>query len=255
MSLVDKFAKCIESSFNALDLRLYQKYINHTFIQKHKNKLKQYSATNCSSESAVSAVKHQLNIHPKLQFNDNSNLMLMKRNKIQQHLDDNNDNLFKQKLSKTLFDDISLNKQAKKTKKLKDELEINLFKSTAKESRQIDVRNIAKRKLNDDKLNKLKDVTFYHSEQEFLYNLQQIQDHTNRINFCKAILQKLKIQFKVRYVVRDYYGLESIQIMTTEIKRICAEKGIWGNRQTKRQRLNNDDLNTFSTNNGNKNIT
>ena len=161
---------------------MFRKNVTYNFVQKNKNKLKQHSATNCIAESAVSSMKQQLNLHQKLPFNDNNNLMLLNRNKIQQHLSDVDDDEFSSNLAKTSFNTDSLRKRGKKAKRKREEQEINLFKSAAKDSKQIDIKNITKQKNNEHKLEKLKYVKFYQSQQEFKHYLNKCVECINIIS-------------------------------------------------------------------------
>ena len=94
---------------------------------------------NITEKNLANIIKKNPNV-----FDDNNNLMLLSRNHIEQHLDKDDDD-FDHKLSTNLFN-TSLRKQAKQTKKLKDEQEINKYKKAVKEKRQKQIEQIRKQR-------------------------------------------------------------------------------------------------------------
>ena len=52
-SQIHKFTHCVDAALKTLESRLYLKDVNHTFIQKNRVTLKNYSATNCGRVMVV----------------------------------------------------------------------------------------------------------------------------------------------------------------------------------------------------------
>ena len=84
-----------------------------------------------------------------------------------------------------------------------------------------------KRKETEETRKKYDDINHYGSYDEFISNLSLLHSDTEKKIFCKKILQKLQILHRVRYRTTDNHKLESLQVMTSEIARICRQKQLW----------------------------
>ena len=221
-----KFRKSLICTQKIFKSRLHSKNINLDFIQNHRFKLKLYAATNCIAESAVSGVKHQMNLHKKLSFQENSELMIFKRNHAINRLIED-DQEFMQKVAHDIFNGTSLNKQCRAIKTDRDNLKIKAFQDLVQDSMIIETENKKKEENKEKKKKELVPIKYHDDYTKFKLYYDNLLNNKSKSNYLRKVLQKLKADgFTKSYRVKTR-GKYDDDLMITQIKKLCTNNGLW----------------------------
>lgn len=226
-SSLNLFKNALISTKSTFRSRLHLKNINLTFIQNHRSKLKNYAATNCIAESAVSGVKHQMKLHAKSAFSENNQLMLFKRNHGIQRLIQKDDK-FAENVSREIFNGKSLNAQNTEIVQSRKNQKIKTFQDAMNESMDIKKKKQQKERKKEKKKESLQHIQYQSNYTEFKFFYDNLPKKTQKTNFLKQILQKLKVDGHTRsYRTTNDDKKVDDGIMMDQIKKLCLENGIW----------------------------
>ena len=94
-------------------------------------------------------------------------------------------------LQNALFDNGSLrNKIETKKNNIKKD-KIKYYANAVRKNKDFQIKKHNKKIVNDAKLKKLDKVQFFNEKYQFILNLSQITSISQKIKFCKSILQKI----------------------------------------------------------------